>query len=79
VHVEEENEPLAPGTAPKLTVPVGVSLVPDAVVSVTVALHAEAVAPMTGDGAQTTLTAEVRWLALTVVVPALEAWPASPL
>jgi hypothetical protein len=76
VHVVELNEPAGPVSV-KVTVPVGVILVP-AEVSVTVAVHVDATPTMTGL-VQTTTVDVVRGLTVTLAATlVLPLWVESP-
>jgi len=75
--VGELKLPVGVPVAPKVTVPVGVLVVP-AAESVTVAVQVVAWLRATVDGVQLIAVPVVRRFTVTVAVPKLVPWPASP-
>ena len=71
VHVLDENEPLVPGLAEKVTVPEGVMVVPGEV-SVTLAVQVDDVVTGTLAGEQDTLIDVTLVVAVTAPAPVLD-------
>jgi len=78
-HVADAPVPASVHVPPgvNVTVPVGVLVVP-AAVSVTVAVHEDAWLITTVDGVHATVVVVVRLLTVTLALPVLVAWVASP-